>query len=847
MTAFRRSLLVVAHFVCPLLFFTNLTRNPYITQISLLNVSLALAAGSAALAGAFAGRGLRLPRTPLDAPWAALAGTALLSWLLAYLGHAAFFRPAMLNEGARQALFLIVNCAAPFYLSASIPEEDGGSPGVRLGAWAAFAAAWGLLWLVYPQMRAGGGAATDLWALVWDPYGALLWAAGLAGALALTRRGRADDFLHLALAVGFLASVYAVLQFFNKECIWPSALNPYGGRSVSTFGNPNFLSSYNVVLLPLAGALFLQARGRGERAVYGAVFLALEAALLCSMTRSSWLGGALAALLLGLSPALRRRVAQAPRECGLMAALAVGMALFWPASSVLSGYTPSVIGRFAEIGRAAGSVYSPWHQRLLIWTCAWTMGAENPLTGKGWGLFELFYPFYQGPILDAFASFRNLRTHANNSHNELLETWAQTGLLGVGVLAWTWSAFFARVKRSLAGEERSQVLRLAAAAGVAGMLADNLLNVSLHFAVPAFLFWWAAGLAMGGTQRRDFLDGRRRAAGAAALLLAGGAGLAAWTAVRVWNREARYFSGFKLVRSNALPAAARQLELSRDWGPPEVNALYELGNVYARSDRWAEADKAFAAALRANAGYDEIYFNIATLKNVKLGQAEDSLRFYEMSRLINPFNNEVYNSLSVLYLREPARHARQARALLEGAVRYFPDDPRHWHNLGYLDALEERYPEAARAYGRALALAPDVASTAASLAAVWKKTGGPRPSMLAALDDLRVLDARLAARDYSAPTLTLALKIAERVPEMTKARFLAGTLLLALGRAAEAAPHLEYVAAREPRHPGARANLGAAYAALGRTKEAVEEFKAALAADPGNAAAREGLKRLEGR
>ena len=89
---------------------------------------------------------------------------------------------------------------------------------------------------------------------------------------------------------------------------------PYGGRSVSTFGNPNFLSSYNLLLLPAALACFIEARSVGRRLVYGTAALALQAALLCTMTRSSWAGAlAAVALLLALSRDLRRAAALAPR------------------------------------------------------------------------------------------------------------------------------------------------------------------------------------------------------------------------------------------------------------------------------------------------------------------------------------------------------------------------------------------------------------------------------------------------------------------------------------------------------------------------------------------------------
>ncbi len=870
--------LVVAHFVSPLLFFTNLTRNPYITQICLLNIALA-AAGVAYLARGIAKpEGVRIPRSPLDGPWLATLAACAASWVVAYVGHVAFFRPAIISEGSRNALFLLCNALLPYYLSAAIPWEAG-APGrasrpdreeVSLGWWCAFAVLWGFLWVEFPQMRALSSPSAEPWLHIWDPYGALVWASGLAAAFWLCRRGRVMDFMHLALAVGSLASFYGISQYFNFEFIWPNVLNPYGGRSVSTFGNPNFFSSYNVLLLPAAVACFIEARSVGRRLVYGVMVLALQAALLCTMTRSSW-AGALAAvlLLLVLSRDLRRAAAQAPRPCGLLAAAALAVVLFWPSSSIATGYTPSVISRLTEIGQAAKSSlpYSPLYQRVLIWSCAWFMGAENPLTGKGWGLFELFYPFYQGHMLNTFAVFADgMRTHANNAHNEILEIWSQTGLLGLGAWAWLWTTFFV-VARRWSRQGRRPGIWTAAVAGVAGMLVDNMLNVSLHFAVPGFLCWWMAGLAMGAGGESERVAGggagrvpltgdgepgggrwrampktaAAKAVCAVAVILA----LAAsWYWVRVWEREVHYFAGFKFIRQGAMPMAVRELEASRRWGPREVNAIYELGNAYARSEKFSDADQVYADALRANAGYDEIYFNIATLKASRLKQIDLAQDYYRMAWWINPLSAEVYNSLSSLLLQDPTRHRAEALQLLERATHFFPANPQYWHNLGYLFALEKRWPEAVGAYSRALALAPDMTSSAAALLAVAARWGRPPPAIIDGIARLRELDARLSKGDYSQVSLDQAVSLAARFPEMSKARFLAGSLLLYHHQTEQARPHLEWVVSHDPKNVAALANLGQTDLAAGRIREAAARFREALSLDPANAVAVAGLRSL---
>ena len=451
-------------------------------------------------------------------------------------------------------------------------------------------------------------------------------------------------------------------------------------------------------------------------------------------------------------------------------------------------------------------------------------------------------------MLNMFDFVRPMRTHANNGHNEVMETWAQMGLLGVGALVWLWTTFFTAVAKWRKTPDKEADLRLAACAGAAGMLVDNLLNVSLHFAVPGFLFWWVVGYTV--HPRVNGPDGWRAAAlppparKATALCLSFFLAYVSWTWVRVWNRETHYFAGFKMLRQGTMAAAVKQLELSRDWGPREVNALYELGNSYARTQQHPQAEAAFQQALRANAGYDEIYYNLGAILSGPGKDVERAIRYFEMSWWINPLSLEAYNSLSALYLRDPARNRARCAAMLERAVHFYPANAGFLHNLGYLYAGAGDFEAAEKAYVRALTAAPDMTATEQSLQAVLQKSGRPRPPILAGLADLRVLDGRIAKGDYSDASLALALKSAEHFRQMAKARFLAGSLLLVHKRPAEAVPHLEWLTVHEPRNEAGLNNLGTAYMALGRMPEAVAAIKRVLESEPQNAQARERLKAL---
>ncbi len=849
MTAFT-ALLAACHFVCPLLFFTDLTRNPYFTQIALLNVFLLAACAAYACSGLSHGD-WRFPKTALDLPLACWLTVCAVTWTLSYFGHMPFFRDAIKAEGLRVFLFTIVNTLVPFYAAVLIsrnPREESPAQPTR---WAAFALAWALGWALYSSLKSPSSGAWDPWTRCWDPYGAFLWLAGVGIAVAWTRAGGMHAFWHLALVAGFLSSLYGVFQYFNVEWIWPKVLNPYGGRSVSTFGNPNFMSSYMVLLMPVALAYYFYAPTRWARATYAAVFLTLEACLLCSLTRSSWAGAIAAVALLFLSPAIRAKLRGNLQGHGTVICLALLLIPFWP-KSLSAPSTPTVIERVQELSTIWTAVetspYSPLYQRLLIWSASWLMGQENWLLGKGWGLFELFYPFYQGCLLN-IPAFSGLRTHANNCHNEVLEIFSQTGVLGLGVQAWLWCVFAFCAWRWHRRKER-QVWQWAAASAVAGMWVDNLLNVSMHFAVPAFLLWWQAGIAVGAAPDqpeekawRSWRPSRAASAAVALLVLA----TACWGGRlwwRQWNREVHFFQGFKLARSGRLMESLQRLEAAYRWHPRDVNANYELGNAYARSDQLDKALWAYREALKANAGYDEIYFNMGTVLGARLGRWEEALGFYRVSALINPISYELYVNLNRLYLRDPARFRTEAIESLRTALRFFPEDVGFLNNLGYLLATGGDFSGASRVWARALEANPELSQAELNLRSAADRAKIAPPSILREVARYKELEARIGRKDFSAGTVQMARDLAKTFPKWPKMRFYAANLELVAGNPGAAVEMLAPLVRAEPGNASLQLSFGQALAKVGRRQEAAAAFRAVLASDPGNAHARQWLQSL---
>ncbi|OGR74646.1 MAG: hypothetical protein A2X38_02230 [Elusimicrobia bacterium GWC2_61_25] len=852
-------LLALAFFVSPLLFFTNLTRNPYYLQITLLNAAL-LGAAALFLYGSLKRRVWLLPATPLSRPLGALALVYLASFAFSWLGHAQFFRPAMAAEGLRAGMFFLVNCLAAFYLALSVPFS-GEDTEVPAGRWLALILGWGALWFLFPFLRTPPGG-DGLLARLLDPYGLLVWTAGFTAVYLLIRRGRQEDILHLAMSAGAIAALYGILEYFHIELIWAKLVNPYGNRSVSTFGNPNFISSYVVLFLPLAASLLMKADTGVKRLYYGLVFLSYEGMLMCSLTRSSWIGAAAAFSFLFAFASHRGMLKVNKKFLYPFFAAALALLVFWPSDS-LKPFSSGLLERVSEAASGvsspaavslsgdSGKIYSSFHQRLLIWTSAWQMGLENPLLGKGWGQFELFYPFYQGRLILNFPVMRNLRTHANNAHNEVLEQWSQAGLIGLGVYLWFLAVLFYgfwRFYRAAGPEARYAAVPLAA--GLAGMLADNLLNVSLHFAVPALAFWWVAGalaLKTSGTAPRAPWKSPRACAAAAwcllALCLAGG-----WLWQRQFKREFLYFNGFKAMRAGNVPAASERLLAAWQAHPREVNGNYELGNAYVRAGDLEKGAWAYGEALKSNAGYDEIYFNLAIVLK-RLGRVPEALRHLQVSTLINPLNHTAWQALAEVYLGAADKAAVAPAAVLDftEAVRVFSHDGNMWNTLGYFQMMKKDFKAARDAYARGVKAEPENRMLVENLAGVSRQLGVKKDPDLAWLDAYARLSGALAAPAATPGALAQADALLALDPASLKARALRAKLLFKAGRLDEAARDLKAVLAANYPDNAARYGLAVIYEKTGDLAAARAEWRVFLQLEPNNAAAAARLRELETR
>ena len=140
--------------------------------------------------------------------------------------------------------------------------------------------------------------------------------------------------------------------------------------------------------------------------------------------------------------------------------------------------------------------------------------------------------------------------------------------------------------------------------------------------------------------------------------------------------------------------------------PAHVGALNLLTVLLMRTERFAEAEKFIARAVKLDQSSDVSYYNYGLI-SIKLNKPEQALEQFEKALQLNPKVADTWNNRGTVFnnLKEPER----AIADFDRAISLDPNYAGAFCNKGKALAALGRYNEALAAYERALGLKPDLA------------------------------------------------------------------------------------------------------------------------------------------
>jgi len=308
--------------------------------------------------------------------------------------------------------------------------------------------------------------------------------------------------------------------------------------------------------------------------------------------------------------------------------------------------------------------------------------------------------------------------------------------------------------------------------------------------------------------------------------------------------DALYLLGLVSRQAGDGGAALELIERASRLQPSNAFFVNSLGELYAATNRFPEAERCFRRALELEPGFAEVHNNLGNALRAQ-GRWDEAERSYRAALVIDPGYASACANLgtALLELRRFAQAETSFRALL--ALK--PDSADAHNDLGV--ALNElgRSEEAERSYRAALALEPAFAEAHNNLGNALKDLGRAEEAVQSCRRALAIKPDYVDAH----VNLALALHELDRLEEAEEHVRAALTL-----RPGSAAAHnaMGLVFQRRRRYEDARGcfrralaldsgfveahiNLGNSLKAANRFEEAEDALRRALALDPGSAAA----------
>ncbi len=282
-------------------------------------------------------------------------------------------------------------------------------------------------------------------------------------------------------------------------------------------------------------------------------------------------------------------------------------------------------------------------------------------------------------------------------------------------------------------------------------------------------------------------------------------------------------------------------------------AHYNMGNLYSRQDKLAEAVKHYEAALKVEPNYAEAHNNFGEVL-LRQGRFDEALAHYLAAVRLKPEYLYYFNLANALV---DAGKPAEAVANYQQALRLNPNSSQAHHNLGLALQAQGQAERAMIEFRAALQLQPDYESAEHNLANRLADAGRLEEAMAHYQTAARLDPGH--AENYNGLGICYAMqaKYAEAEREFREAVRLKpghsgaqsnlGNALGAQNKLEEAIPHYQKALELDPKDFQAHFNLGVSLLRQGRRDESKAHFSEALRLHPDYPEARKALAELDAR
>ena len=297
-----------------------------------------------------------------------------------------------------------------------------------------------------------------------------------------------ERLFKIILFTAIIVSIYGILQTMGIEPFPRDILREnWGSRAFSTMGNPNFLGSYIVLIIPISIYFYIINKNITGLTAYIILFYCL----LCTNTRGAWLGTIASILAFAAIHYIYFRYSKEEfnRYIILFVITVLLLALY---NFNTDG---AFIDRFLSISRDANefladgdrSDYTGAH-RGFIWKRVVELIKARPLTGYGLeNLGEAFKKYYTKDMIEFWGEVR----YPDKAHNEYLHIAVTTGIPSLLIYS---TMCFLIILKGLTRLKNCKIMLLILSS-VMGYMTAAFFNISV--VSVAYVYWSFLGLLAG--------------------------------------------------------------------------------------------------------------------------------------------------------------------------------------------------------------------------------------------------------------------------------------------------------------------------------------------------------------
>lgn len=290
-----------------------------------------------------------------------------------------------------------------------------------------------------------------------------------------------NDKLFIAVMVtAVIISIYGIMQYFGFD-IFPRddfRVN-WTSSAFSTMGNPNFLGSYLVLMIPVSIYFYIIKKNNVGILCYAILLFCL----LATRTRGSWLGAIVSIICFIVLHFIFYKHSKDEMKryifLIIISVIIISIFNFLSDGALLSRFITISLDAKEFLGSGEKSDYAGSH-RGFIWKRVIELIKMRPLTGYGIeNLGETFEKYYSQDMIEFWGEIRNV----DRTHNEYLHIAVTTGL--PSLIAY--SSFVGLILKSGLKKINNNKFALMLCSSVVGYLAAAFFNISV--VSVAYIYW----------------------------------------------------------------------------------------------------------------------------------------------------------------------------------------------------------------------------------------------------------------------------------------------------------------------------------------------------------------------